>query len=189
MPTYIAHFRTDAQWASYDFEADTPELALQMARDLWKDDPDRLLFEDYEMMPVNEITISDPDGSELAFWFDTDMRLRLAAPRLLKALEDLMWWWAHSPYDDEKADALFGAALAACSDARDEAPLPDSASSCKRPPSLRDLLKLALHALNEAPSFPVRHARYRNSYEVCAAIEAALREREGILPGLPGEGA
>jgi hypothetical protein len=44
---------------------------------------------------------------------------------------------------------------------------------------LVDALKLALHALNEAPSFPVRHARYRNSYEVCSAIEAALQECGG----------
>lgn len=45
---------------------------------------------------------------------------------------------------------------------------------------LAEALKLALQALNEAPSFRVRHERYRTSYQVCAALEAVLRESGGL---------
>jgi hypothetical protein len=39
-------------------------------------------------------------------------------------------------------------------------------------------VKLALLALNAAPNFRFRHERYRTSYEVCAALEAVLRDLE-----------
>jgi hypothetical protein len=44
---------------------------------------------------------------------------------------------------------------------------------------LVEAVKLALHALNQAPRFAVRHPAYRDSYQVCAALEAVLREGEG----------
>lgn len=44
---------------------------------------------------------------------------------------------------------------------------------------LAEALTLALCALNQAPSFRVRHARYTSSYQVCAALEAVLREVRG----------
>ena len=34
MPTYTAYFRNDAGFAVNDFEADSPEQALQMAKEL-----------------------------------------------------------------------------------------------------------------------------------------------------------
>jgi hypothetical protein len=49
----------------------------------------------------------------------------------------------------------------------------------RNPAKLVEALKLALYALREMPSFPVRHARYRTSYRVAAALEAVLREAEG----------
>ncbi len=67
MTTYTAHFRTDAACAQHDFEADSPQQALQMARELWERDPDALDFESYDMpMPLDEIEIAGPEGSELA---------------------------------------------------------------------------------------------------------------------------
>jgi len=34
MPTYTARFETDAGYAEHEFDAGTPEQALQMAREL-----------------------------------------------------------------------------------------------------------------------------------------------------------
>jgi hypothetical protein len=88
MPTFTAWFRTDAEWAIYDFEADTPEQALQMAHDLWRFQSEELSFQSYDMMmPVDEIEISGPEGAEIAVWHSPEMRLRLAASDLLEALE------------------------------------------------------------------------------------------------------
>jgi hypothetical protein len=88
MTTYTAHYRTQAEHASQDFEADSPEQALQLALDLLKSAPEELHFESYDMfMPLDEIEIFGPAGDELAVWQDDDMRLRLAARRLLEALE------------------------------------------------------------------------------------------------------
>jgi hypothetical protein len=91
MTTYTAYFRTDAEFAYYDFEAETPEQALALARKLYEDDPSELDFETYDSgMPVNEIAIRDADANELAVWQDEDLTLRLAARDLLDALTDLV---------------------------------------------------------------------------------------------------
>ena len=87
MTTYTANFRSDAEFASHEFEAETPEQALTLARKLYEDDPSELWFEHYDGMPVNEIAIADADGNEVAVWYDDDMRLRLAAPNLLDAVK------------------------------------------------------------------------------------------------------
>jgi hypothetical protein len=88
MTTYTAYFHTDAEWASHEFEADTPEQALALARQFYREDSSRLYFESYDGgMPVNEITISDADGEECMAWLDDDLRLSLAARDLLEALE------------------------------------------------------------------------------------------------------
>ena len=86
MTTYTVYFRTDAESASHDIEADTPEQALALAREL--DAPGELWFDPYSgVMPVNEIVVCDPDGKEAAHWHDDELRLRLAAQDLLDALE------------------------------------------------------------------------------------------------------
>ena len=60
MTTYTAYFRTDAEFAYYDFEADTPEQALALAVKLDEENPSELDFENYDSgMPVNEIVIKD----------------------------------------------------------------------------------------------------------------------------------
>ena len=88
MTTYTAYFHTDAEWASHEFEADTPEQALALARQFCNEDSSRLCFESYDGgMPVNEITISDAEGYEYTAWIDADLRLHLAARDLLEALE------------------------------------------------------------------------------------------------------
>ena len=85
MTTYTAHFRTDADFATREFKAATPEQALKKAR---RFDPLDLMFESYDGgMPVNEIAIKDADYNELAIWRDDDLRLRLAAQELLDAVE------------------------------------------------------------------------------------------------------
>jgi hypothetical protein len=88
MPTYTAYFRTDDQYATHDFEADTPEQALALARQLHNDNQLDLMFEPYDGgMPVDEIAIQDANFNELAVWRDADLHLRLAANDLLEALE------------------------------------------------------------------------------------------------------
>jgi hypothetical protein len=91
MTTYTAYFYTDDDFATRRFEADTPEQALALARQLYADDPVDLMFEPYEGgMPVNEIAIHDADYKELAVWRDDVKRMQLAAGDLLDALTDLV---------------------------------------------------------------------------------------------------
>lgn len=82
-----AYFYTDANYASTDIEADTPEHALATARALDEADDGSLYFTSYDdAPPVNQIEIFDEDG-EVAEWQDDDLRLRLSARDLLAALE------------------------------------------------------------------------------------------------------
>jgi hypothetical protein len=88
MTTYTAYFRTDAEYAVEQFEADTPEQALALAREF---DISRLYLEAYDGgMLINEIAIQTADHDELAVWRDEDMHLRLAARDLLDALTGLV---------------------------------------------------------------------------------------------------
>jgi hypothetical protein len=67
MTTYTAYLRTDGEYATYEFNADTPEQALALARQLYDDDPLELMFEPYDgNMPVNEIEITSLDEIRLA---------------------------------------------------------------------------------------------------------------------------
>jgi hypothetical protein len=84
MPTYTAHFRSDDAFACHDFEAETPEEALALARQY---DPSGLWVDAYPDMPVNEIIVCDPDGNEVTAWCDDELRLALAASNLRVALE------------------------------------------------------------------------------------------------------
>jgi hypothetical protein len=88
MKTYTAYFYTDANYARQELQADTPEQALAAARALDADNDTGLYFTNYDDdQPVNQIDILDEDGNEVAFWYDDDLRLRLAAPKLLEALQ------------------------------------------------------------------------------------------------------
>jgi hypothetical protein len=89
MPTYIAYFRTDTDWAETTITARTPQQALTRARAFYQEHEDELLFQDYgEARPVNEIEIASDGRDGLAFWRDDDLLRRLAARDLLEALED-----------------------------------------------------------------------------------------------------
>ena len=110
MMTYTASFRTDTQFAVCDFEAATPEDALQMARALAERDPDALDFEHYDSpMPLDEIEISDPAGDGLAVWRSDDLRVRLAARELLEALQEVEAWLQKAPIAElEAVEAAIG---------------------------------------------------------------------------------
>jgi hypothetical protein len=88
MNNYSAFFFTDSNYAEYEIEADTPEQALATARALDEADDLSLYFESYDSaQPVDEITIRDQDGEEVATWMSDALRLRLAAEELLDAAE------------------------------------------------------------------------------------------------------
>jgi hypothetical protein len=88
MTTYTAFFRTAAEYAMHDFEANSPEHALRMARAFFDDHDEDLMFEAYDGgLPLDEIEIAGPEGHAPAVWHSDDLRLRLAAPGMLKALQ------------------------------------------------------------------------------------------------------
>jgi len=88
MPTYTAEFRTDADYATHDFSARSPRDALKQARVFCDERAEDQIFESYDGgHPVNEITVRDIKGHEVALWQDDDLRLRLAAADMLEALE------------------------------------------------------------------------------------------------------
>ena len=93
MTTYTAHFRSDAAFASHDFEAETADEALALAIKFNADDSSDLWFEHYAEMPVNEIVVCDPGENELVVWYSDDLRLRLAAHDLLSAAERILNRW------------------------------------------------------------------------------------------------
>ena len=91
MTTYTAYFRKDSEYATEEFEADTPEQALALARRFYSDDPLALYFEpNDDSMPMNEIEIIDPDGNTVTTWRAEDLWLHLAADDLLAALEQAL---------------------------------------------------------------------------------------------------
>jgi len=87
MKTYTIYFRSDADHASHDVEAKTPQAALALAQKLYEQEGSSLYFDSYTDRDVNEIAVVDSDGEEVAVWQDEDLRLRLAAPDLLECIE------------------------------------------------------------------------------------------------------
>jgi hypothetical protein len=88
MTTYEALFHTDGGYAIRELEADTPEQALAIARQLCEADPSELTFQPYDgTMPVNAIEVCGPDGVGFAQWRDEEVWLQLAARDLLSALK------------------------------------------------------------------------------------------------------
>jgi hypothetical protein len=86
--TYTAYFYSDAEYASTEIDAGTPEEALAAACKMNNEDKGILHFEKYdEPHPVNHIEILDQDHNELAHWRDADLLLRMAGPDLLEALQ------------------------------------------------------------------------------------------------------
>jgi hypothetical protein len=87
MKTYTAYFYTDANYASTEIEADTPEQALAVARAMNENDEIEH-FRHYDEAPhVNQIEIFDDNYGEVAEWQDSELRLRLAAADMLALLK------------------------------------------------------------------------------------------------------
>ena len=85
--TYRAQFFTAADYAVRDFEAETAEEALQLARRFYDEDCGALDFRSYDdNAGIDQIQIRDNARSTLALWESDDYRLRKAAPQLLAAL-------------------------------------------------------------------------------------------------------
>jgi hypothetical protein len=80
--TYTVYFRSDAETASHDLEAKTPQQALAQEKKLYSDDPLKLCFEPYDSgQPMNEIAVCDTDGDEVAAWLDDDLRFAARGAR------------------------------------------------------------------------------------------------------------
>jgi hypothetical protein len=91
MTTYTVSFRNSTAAACQDIKAKTPEQALARAKNLLAEGRLYPCFEAYDITPdVTEIVVSAADGTELAFWLNEDMRLRLAAQDLLEACEMIL---------------------------------------------------------------------------------------------------
>lgn len=96
MTTFTAQFCTDGGYATHEIDADTLEQALEKARKIADEEPENLVFMDYDqVLPINEIGIGDVDCKEFVFWMDDDFRLRLAARDLLDAARQVLKTWEH----------------------------------------------------------------------------------------------
>jgi hypothetical protein len=85
--TYKAGFFTAADYAFRNFEAETPDHALQLARQFYEEDIGELDFRSYDdNAGLDQIQIWDSQRGTLASWESDDHRLRRAAPQLLTAL-------------------------------------------------------------------------------------------------------
>ena len=86
--TYRAEFFTAADYSVRNFEAETPEQALELARRFYEDDLIELDFRSYDdNAGLDQIQIWDNERGTIALWESDDYRLRKAAPDLYKALE------------------------------------------------------------------------------------------------------
>ena len=85
---YRAEFFTAADYAFRNFEAETPQQALELARRFYEDNLVELDFRSYDdNAGLDQIQIWDSQRGTLASWESDDYRLRQAAPDLHKALE------------------------------------------------------------------------------------------------------
>lgn len=86
--TYRAEFFTVADYAVRNFEAETPEQALELARRFYEDNIIDLDFRSYDdIEPLDQIEVWDQKTGKRASWQSDDYRLRKAAPDLYKALD------------------------------------------------------------------------------------------------------
>jgi hypothetical protein len=85
--TYRAEFFTAADYAFRSFEAETPEQALELARQFYEEDGD-LDFRSYDdNAALDQIQIWDSKRGTLASWESDDYRLHKASAQLLRALQ------------------------------------------------------------------------------------------------------
>ena len=88
MPTYTAHFYTEADWAFATVKARTPAQALRRARRIESEESETLNFRSFDSTNgVELIEIHSVNRRTVAEWQSDERRLRLAARDLLEALE------------------------------------------------------------------------------------------------------
>jgi hypothetical protein len=86
--TYRAEFFTAADYAVRNFEAKTPEQAIELARRFYEDDLIELDFRSYDdNAGLDQIEVWDQQDGTRASWESDDYRQRKAAPELLSALK------------------------------------------------------------------------------------------------------
>jgi hypothetical protein len=91
MPIYTATCRTDAEYAQKDFDAPTPNAALQLALECVALGDESLIFERYDAnQPLREITVTNSRGAQVASWLSPEAQLTLAAEDMLAALEQAL---------------------------------------------------------------------------------------------------
>jgi hypothetical protein len=85
--TYRAEFFTAADYAYRNFEAESPEQALELARRFYDEDSGELDFRSYDdNAGLDQIQIRDSERGTLASWVSDDYCQRQAAGDLLAAL-------------------------------------------------------------------------------------------------------
>ena len=88
MPTYTAHFFTEADYAETTIKAASPRQALRRARQIESEETETLDFQSYDgTNGIERIEIWAADRRTVAEWQSDDLRLRLAAGELLEALD------------------------------------------------------------------------------------------------------
>lgn len=88
MTTFTITFRTAAEIADHELEADTPQQALERALVLWETNRTRLWFTSYDgLSPLETITVEADDDSTPLEWMAPSARLAFAAGALRDALE------------------------------------------------------------------------------------------------------
>lgn len=88
--TYRAEFFTAADYAFRNFEAASPEEALQLARRFYEDNLVELDFRSYDdNAGLDQIQIWDSKRGTLTSWQSEDFRLHRAAQTLLDTLQSI----------------------------------------------------------------------------------------------------
>ena len=111
--SYKAEFFTTADYAFRNFEAGTPEQALQLARQFYEEDIGELDFRSYQdNAGLDQIQIWDSQHGTLATWESDEYRLRKAGPQLLKQAVRVLAMLPHygiynEPGMPELRDAVF----------------------------------------------------------------------------------
>ncbi|WP_027547596.1 hypothetical protein [Bradyrhizobium sp. WSM2254] len=92
MPIYNVQLSTDTEFAETKVAARSPNEAMAAAQAL---DPDKLHFERFSgQLPVNEITVEDPNGKTLT-WRSEELATRLAAEDLYIGAKDVLMMLNH----------------------------------------------------------------------------------------------
>jgi len=88
MSTFIVTYRTAAECAVHDFEAETAAEALAQAQEFWRLNSDQLHFESYDMLaPLEEIAVEGENPKDTVTWLSDAYRLQFAAGTLRDALK------------------------------------------------------------------------------------------------------